>query len=342
MKYMTALLNEIKSTVKTHTIVPFQTNNITCHDNTLIISDRYRVQDTQKLMNTIGIRSNLSKEIFVKPESNWSAIQVALNQIDKNKRFTGIVNSGDQLVTLIDSKHSEPAQLDYDDRIDNLFESINEKGEFDIKDIMFDANSCNVMVNTTNHGDIDCGDGDNWKFGTTTTINHNSQQFANYFLRLICANGMTTKEKMAYRLATVCKNIGKQFLKFASNSAFASLIKPRVAKLRNSRASLYEVNSIADNLTKEEKMKFMPEYFDIEHDFKESGHDITKIDSKRQKLVYTDQNLYDVFNLATNLATHQRETLSHGTCMHLNKAAGAIFSAGPNLAFDNILDIYKK
>lgn len=339
---MTTNINEIKEVVKLHTIVPFKTENIACQDNTLIINERYRVQDTQKLMNTIGIRSNLSKEIFAKPEANWGAIQTALNQIDKNKRFAGIVNSGNDLVTLIDSRHSEPTQLNYDERLDNLLNAISDSNEFDLKDITFDSNSCNVLVNTTNHSEIECGDGDNWKFGTTTTVNHNSQQFANYFLRLICTNGMTTKEKMAYRLATVCKNIGKQFLKFASNTAFMNLIKPRVAKLRNSRASLYEVNSIADNLTKEEKMKFMPEYFDIEHDFKENGHDIQKMGSKRQKLVYTDQNLYDVFNLATSLATHQKDVLSQGTRMQLNKAASDIFSAGPNLAFDNILDIYKK
>lgn len=339
---MTTNINEIKEVVKLHTIVPFKTENIACQDNTLIINERYRVQDTQKLMNTIGIRSNLSKEIFAKPEANWGAIQTALNQIDKNKRFAGIVNSGNDLVTLIDSRHSEPTQLNYDERLDNLLNAISDSNEFDLKDITFDSNSCNVLVNTTNRSEIECGDGDNWKFGTTTTVNHNSQQFANYFLRLICTNGMTTKEKMAYRLATVCKNIGKQFLKFASNTAFMNLIKPRVAKLRNSRASLYEVNSIADNLTKEEKMKFMPEYFDIEHDFKENGHDIQKMGSKRQKLVYTDQNLYDVFNLATSLATHQKDVLSQGTRMQLNKAASDIFSAGPNLAFDNILDIYKK
>jgi hypothetical protein len=50
--------------------------------------------------------------------------------------------------------------------------------------------------------------------------------------------------------------------------------------------------------------------------------------------------LYDVFNLGTNLASHQREKLGPQKAMELNKACSDIFQNGPNLDV-KFLDIYK-
>lgn len=196
-----------------------------------------------------------------------------------------------------------------------------------------------MQISSTNKSEVDCGIGDLWNFGTSTTISHNSQQFANFFLRLVCSNGMTTRENVAYRIADSTKNIGKQFMKFATGNNFAASIKPRVDKLRKSRASLYEVRSVADNLDKEQKALFMPEYANIVADFKNKDIDVSAISSKRSRFVFTNENLYDIFNLATNLASHQRDVIGIDNAGALNKNAGEMFVKGPNLDF-NVLDIY--
>ena len=54
------------------------------------------------------------------------------------------------------------------------------------------------------------------------------------------------------------------------------------------------------------------------------------------KLAFTDQNLYDVFNTGTYLATHKSEELGENTSMSLNHACADIFKYGPNLKLRTI------
>lgn len=331
---------QIKNTVKTHTIVPFSTREISATQNELIIGDRYKTKHPRKMMDALGIKTNLSKDIFNKPAENWTAIRTALQTIDPNKKFGCIVDSNNNVCTLVNTKLKEPSQLNFDNRLDQLFDTIGNSDNYSIKDIFWDADNCNVNISTINKGEIDCGLNDIWNFGTTTTIGHVTQTFANYFLRLICTNGMTTRDNLAYRSAEVSKNIGKQFLKFANNDTFGKLVTTRVNALRNARASLYEVNSIANQLNADEREQFMPFYSDIVTDFANAGHPIDRINAKRQRFTFTNENLYDIFNIGTNLASHQRETIGLDTALSLNKAAGEMFSKGPNLQFD-MLDIYK-
>lgn len=337
----TAIIENIKEEVKSHTIVPFSAKDIACENDRLIIHDRYSVRDNKPIMDALGIRTNLSKDIFAKPQENWDTIRTALNNIDKHKRFSCIVDKENTVADVTESKVKEPTQLNYDERLDNLMDAILSSSDHAFTDAIFNPVTCQVSVNSVRNDQVDCGLGDIWKFGTTTNVGHNSQQFASFFLRLICTNGMTTKEKIAYRIADVSRNIGKQFMKFAGDNTFMGAIKPRVDKLRNSRASLYEVNSVADCLDKKEKELFMPQYASIANDFENAGHKIESINAKRQRFTYTDENLYDIFNLATNLASHQRDVLSAKACMSLNKAAADMFTHGPNIDF-SVLDIYSR
>lgn len=337
---MTNTLEQIKDKVKQHTIVPFNTQHITCESNKLIIDNKYTARNTKQLMDTLGIRTNLTKEIFAKPAENWDAIRTALSSIDKNKQFACIVDRHNNVNTLVTSSVKENTELNFDQRLDELFNTIDNNINHNLQRVEWNNETCNVEVHTTGGDDINCGLGDLWKFGTTSIIGHASQQFANYFLRLICSNGMTTREQLAYRVAAVSKNIGKQFLKFANNDTMISSIKPRVDNLRGARASLYEVNCIANVLNKEERERYMPQYASIVADFANAGHPIDSLSAKRQKFVYTEENLYDVFNLATNLASHERSVIGTDAAMRLNKSAGDIFTNGPNLTF-NVLDIYK-
>jgi hypothetical protein len=337
---MTFTQEQIKNKVKSHTVVPFSTRDISATQNELIINDRYHTNVPRKVMDTLGIKTNLSKDIFNKPAENWTAIRTALQTIDPNKKFGCIVDGNGNICTLVNTRLKEPTQLNFDDRLDQLFDVIDNGNSYSIKDIFWDIDNCNVNVSTVNTGEVDCGLNDIWNFGTTTTIGHTNQTFANYFLRLICTNGMTTRENIAYRSAEVSKNIGKQFAKFANNDTFSRTITTRVNALRNSRASLYEVNSIANQLNVEQREQFMPFYSDIMTDFTNAGHPINNISAKRQRMVYTNENLYDIFNIGTNLASHERDVIGIDTALQMNKAAGEMFSNGPNLQFD-LLDIYK-
>ena len=342
---MISLIDEIKNTVKSHTVIPFTARDISCltqnKQSTLVINDRFAAQDNQSIMKALGIRNNLSKDIFAKPDENWNVIRSAINSIDKTKQFSAIVDDKNNIVTLVDSKAKEPTQLNYDDRIDQLFNAIHGSSIHNFQNIVFNPQTCDVEVNAITTEQIDCGLGDLWNFGTSTVIGLMNQQFKQFFNRLICTNGMTTQQGVAYRMDSASSNIGKQFLKYSGNRDIVNAIRPRVEKLRNSRASLYEVNAVANELKKEDRQTFFPSYDNMVQDFSERGHVMKDISAKRQRFMYTNENLYDVFNLATNLASHQRDLIGAEASKALNKVAGDMFAKGPVLEF-NVLDIYKQ
>ena len=341
---MTSTTDEIKNTVKSHTVIPFTARDISCFtqhkQSTLVINDRFAAKDNKAIMEALGIRNNLSKDIFAKPDENWNVIRSAINSIDKSKQFSAIVDKDNNIVTLVNSKVKEPTQLNYDNRIDQLMNSIQESSVHNFQNIVFNPQTCDVEVNAINTDEIDCGFGDLWNFGTSTTVGLMNQQFKQFFNRLICTNGMTTKEGVAYRMDSASSNIGKQFIKYSSNRDIINAIRPRVEKLRNSRASLYEVNAIANELKKEDRQTFFPSYDSMEQDFSERGYVMKDISAKRQRFMYTNENLYDVFNLATNLASHQRDLIGAEASVALNKVAGDMFAKGPVLEF-SLVDIYK-
>jgi hypothetical protein len=336
-------IDNVKEVVKQHEIVPFSAREISCvaigGTTALTIADKYIAHNVSEIMSALGIRQNLVKDIFNQPDQHWPTIQSALNNIDKNKRFACIANQSNEVACMATAKVAEVTQLDYDDRIDELINSIEGVNHLQYQGIVFNPITATVDINVVSNEDVDCGMNDFWKFGTTTTIGQNSQQFAQYFLRLICTNGMTTRENIAYRTANASKNIGKQLVRFMSQKNASGAIVSRVKRLQNARASLYEVNSIANCLLKDDRNSFFPEYANIQQEFKARGYDVDAFDAKRQKFIYTNENLYDVFNVATNIASHRRDIVGQATVMKLNKAAGDIFTKGPNLDF-NVLDIF--
>jgi len=327
----------IKSLVKSHNVISFSAQDIACSGKTLTVQDRYVTTNPTRLMETLGIRKNLSKDIFNKPKENWPIIQTALNGISAEKRFGAIVTSKGEIITLVKAPQ-ETCALDYDTRIDELMNTL-DRADRELQNIAFIPDTADVRVNTIARNQVDCGQGDLWKYGTTADIGYISQQFNNYFLRLICTNGMVTQENLAYRLLANSDKIGTQFFNFTRDESFIKSITPRVDALRNSRASFYELNSVARNLTADQRDSMLPEYADTVQGYKARGHNIEDMPASRQKFVYTNTNLYDVFNRATDLASHHTDVLDSLDVRSLNKTAAEMFIKGPNLAI-SILDIY--
>ena len=328
---------EIKDLVKSHTVIPFSASQIACTERSLTIQDRYKAPDPDKLMETLGIRKNLSKDIFKKPGENWPIIQQALNGISNEKKFGAIVAANGDIITLV-AAPKEATPLDYDKRIDAMMNTL-DKAKRDLQNIIFLPEEADVRMNTIARDQVDCGQGDLWKYGTSVDIGYTSQQFNNYFLRLVCTNGMVTQENMAYRLLAKSDAIDVQYLNFTNDGAFARSITPRVEALRNNRASFFELASIAEALSEDQQKLMLPEYEIVKREYNNQGHVISKMSKFRQKFIYTNENLYDVFNRATNLASHRTEELGDLAVNTLNKAAADMFVKGPNLAF-TVLDIY--
>lgn len=335
-------IEAVKNEVKSHRIVPFRASDISCgadkSKQVVHIKNNF-VPQIGKVMTSLGIRNNLVKDIFNDPSENWKVLQQALNSIDKSKQFSCIVNRDNIVVDIVKSKVTEETPLNFDDRIDQVVDAMSNEDKFEFHDILFDSQHCAVRVNALSLDDIELGGGDNWKFGSSVTISHIANAVSEYYNRLICANGMVTKENLSYRTFTGKDRIGQQFARYISNVNFEASIKPRVDKLKKNRASLYEMNLVANALTKKQISDHFPQYEYVAERFKDRGYDIDEFSAKRSRLVYTDQNLYDVFNVATALASHNVEQIGRTASNELNKAAGEMFTKGPVLEM-SVLDIF--
>lgn len=338
-------IEQVKNVVKSHRIVPFTTRDVEAQGHNLIINNEYKFNDVEELMNTLGIRHNLTQEIMENPTQNWSTIRNALDSISNQKKFGCIVRANNTVATLVgDAKAVE--QLNFDNDIDKLVDAISHSHN-EFHNIWFNDARCQVMVETAHAHDIQLGAGDDWKFGTAVSIGRNSNQFSNFFLRLICTNGMTTKENVGYRLNTV-GDVGKQFLKFSAKDSFARSIQPRVDALKNARASFAEVQAVAKAFSNDNEaaagpsmLELFPQLNETVADYARQGINLNKgFNAKQKKLIATNHNLYDIFNVATAAATHQRSVIGSNAAMKLNKVAAEMFVSGPNLNF-NVIDIYK-
>ena len=335
-------IEAVKKEVKSHRIVPFSTSDITCGSDkkkqVVHIKSNF-VPHVGRIMTNLGIRNNLVKDIFNKPDENWKAIQHALDAIDKDKQFSCIVNRDNIVIDIIKSSVTEERELNFDDRIDQVVDAMESEDKFDFHNILFDAQHCNVRVDAISRENIELGGGDDWKFGTSVTISNIANAISEYYNRLICTNGMVTRENLSYRTFTGKDRIGQQFSRYIKNVNFAETIKPRVDKLKNNRASLYEMNMVANALTKAQISQLYPQYEHVVEQFKDRGYNVDEFSAKRSRLVYTDQNLYDVFNVATALASHNVTDIGRISANELNKAASEIFVKGPVLEM-SILDIF--
>lgn len=340
-------IEQVKNVVKSHRIVPFTTRDVEAHGLNLVINNEYKFNNVEDLMNTLGIRHNLTQEIMQNPTQNWSTIRGALDSISNQKKFGCIVRADNTVATLVsDAKAVE--QLNFDNDIDKLIDAVSHsRNEF--HNIWFNDSRCQVMVETAHANDIQLGAGDDWKFGTAVSIGRNSNQFSNFFLRLICTNGMSTKENVGYRLNTV-GDVGKQYLKFSAKDNFARSIQPRVDALKSARASFAEVQAVAkafcygNETTAAEVpslLNVFPQLNETVADYARQGINLNKgFSTKQKKLIATNHNLYDIFNVATAAATHQRNVIGSHAAIKLNKVAADMFVNGPNLNF-NVIDIYK-
>lgn len=335
-------IDVIKAQIKQHSIHAFSALDVNLTGESLRINefeiDRSQFED---FTDVLGIRNRLARDVMKEPGKNWAPLREALSTINPDHRFGYAINENDRsrVVTVTRTAPVESVQLNYDNRIDSIMNAI-DVAKHDFSRAYFNPDDLSFYVDTINPQEVDCGLGDIWKFGTTSKIGMNAQSYSNYFLRMMCINGMTTKENLAYRQADRTKDAGKQYLNHTSKSSFSAMIKPRVERMRKSRASFLELNRIARTLSEDEVDEFMPSWYqETINDYANRGYNLNDMPAKAQGRVYTNVNHYDAFNAATAISSHNRNDIGANKSLRLNAVASSMFIDGPMLG-DQYIDIY--
>lgn len=339
---------ELKADIKTHTIEPFSVSDIRVEqprdedgDPIVKIGDRFEVsqRNLRSLLSTIGVTSKITKECFKDPQQKWTALRDAIAKVDHIKNLGAIRDDRGMSCEIIETTAEEAIVMDYDARIDNLMETVDEMSDLKIHQLSLSPN-CELTIQLNDPvNEIDVGTAgekeDIWQTGFGINIGYNKQEYNAFYLRLVCSNGMTTKDVYARRLVS-SKNIGKQLKKFIAASDFAGHVKDRVQVLRDCKASVHEAIQVVNQLPEDHLDAMAPWYKDLFNTYYDEGYDIEEMSSKQAKLAFTDISAYKVFNLATYSSTHgDRVDIPHNHRMSLNKIAGEMF-AQPNLAVSHL------
>ena len=337
----TATIEEVKNQIKTKTILPFTVRDITNQGNDLYINNRYKFDSTRKTMNTLGIKESLTKEIFSETDDvtnlNWAEVRSAINKVDKNRLFNCIVNENSEVEIFTGTSFVEPTQLNFDNRIDSAMNAINDSNDT-LTEIFYLPETGKLVINSTKEKEISCGPNDSYKAGTSTNLGLTSNTFKSFYLRLACANGLMVQEVLFNRVFKSDEDVERQYNKFSKQDS-SDMIVIKVNKLKNSRASFAELSDIAKVLSSDERDLYIPEYTSTVNDLELAGYPIKDMNASKARYTYTNENLYDMFNRATYLATHKKDEIGLYKSNALNMAASKIFSKGPHLQF-KLLDIY--
>jgi len=322
-----------KRLINNHRIEPFSVGDLNVSRSTgnIYIGDQFRVSsgNVGKLLSSIGIKENLKKKSFQDPDVRWTSLRNALQNCNPAENIAAIVNDKGDTVNIVNTPTRESRELDFSDRIDNVLDAI-DISRHDVHDITVTPDA-RVKISTRDQvNEVDCGKNDVWQSGIEIDLGYNKQEFNSFYLRLICTNGMTTSEKTARRQVSA-NNIRNQLERFMEQNDFTGLLRHKVDLLKNEYASVHEAVQIASALSKDDQKEFTPWYSDLKDTYAKAGRPLNKMSAKQQKLAFTDQNLYDVFNVGTYLATHQVSRIGESTSMQLNNACANMFKYGPNL-----------
>lgn len=328
-------VDTIKDQIRSHTIEPFNIAELNVDqdsyaNSTLRVSDRFNITSSNipKLLSSVGIRENLRRKSFADPELKWASLRQALSNVNHADNLAAIVNSDGNTIDILNTGDRTRRELDYDDRIDSVIDGI-DSTDHELHSINWNGGDVSITTRDALN-EVDCGGNDIWQTGVDITLGHNKQEFSSFYLRLICANGMTTQEKYARRQCS-SRNINNQLTRFIQQNDFTGLLNHKVSRLKNHYASVYEATSIAEALSSDEQQLHTPWLSELRETYINAGRPIGKMSAAQKKLAYTNENLYDVFNQGTSLATHNASELGEGKCMRINRTCADIFAKGPNL-----------
>jgi hypothetical protein len=331
-------VENVKDKVKTHSIVPFNVSDITVEQHEgrspiLHNNDRFSIRGRaiKSFLGSVGLKDSCGSRSFDEPETKWGSLRSALDRVGHAPDLAAVVNEdGREVIDIIKDPIREERGLNYDARIDAVMDAI-EDSDQEFHEIRWDGFGVRLSTKDTKN-EIDCGAGDLWQHGININLGHNRQEFSAFYLRLICTNGMVTQENYARRKVSA-NNIGNQFINFVARNDFGKTVRDRVNKMRSCKASVAEVNEIAGALTEQER-RACPElgfYEGLVQTYGKHGYDIHKMPKEQARRAFTNENLYDIFNVGTALATHNRTDLGESKVRRLNKACGDIFKKGPDL-----------
>lgn len=293
------------------------------------------------LVNLFSIKPTLVAQIKSDKEQ-WQPLSHALTNIKKDRTITAVVNHGSSsrpyITKFIDAHIEEAAPLNLDTGLELIGGYLADaEGDLQIRNFQFNPDSLALEIqiqDKANNIDV-FGNGDDvWNPGFGIHYGEIRTSVAPYYLRLVCANGMTAAHEILQRYFNSRTMKQASFNRLINNVVerdVQQLCRTNSHRLKGVNCSLREFFSARNLLSGHKDLQ--KEYFDdteIQDAYKQYG---VRYRNKRWlSSANSNVNGYDFFNRLTHAATH-KATLPFPTRTALNALASEMFFKGPDMAF---------
>jgi hypothetical protein len=331
------MLNAVRKEIENLRVVPLDATQLSLSKSSgLQMGERKLVgQSATDLCNIFKLQYG-ALSVGKKEESDlaqqWRQFSSAVAKFRNRQELVAVIDREDDTVkrVLIPEK-SDGNRLNFDSQLDFIDAYLSEKKDTTLNRCYFDIDKLTISAllidETTN---VRVGAKDFWKTGIGLNLGQKNGWYSPSFLRMICTNGMTSVEQSAKRWLVGVGALVRRQLRLRDRE-LASMVVANSKRLMDTPATVGEMQSVRSlvNLEKFDRKfntsKINAAYLKSEH---LELDDIFSQPSTWKDLASTGVPAYDIFNYATDMASHN-DNLEVADRTALNVVASNLFFKGP-------------
>lgn len=305
----------------------FSVGNLKITGKSMFLNGTELTKNAQsKIFGILRVKPSFGKYSDTMSEQEWTTISEKLKDLQGDKTLIAqYTNEGQTSISNIFTKNPKKKFDDgqslrsyFDTICDNLGNapvSYDLEGmEFSEKTHMFDVSLLDRDTKIDVFGDAK----DLWNGGQTFTFTPVAFNTRPYFSRLICTNGMRSRQhgfaaniqQSSYNIDKISKIIQESIVD--GTTKLHDLISASGQHLANNNVSLSEFYAFRNLFLKDENnpaaLKIVSQYFNDSPIYKAYGMNLAEKSKKWKSTANTGINAYDFFNLLTWLGSHQSKT----------------------------------
>lgn len=267
-------------------------------------------------------------------ETAWPEFSRAVSRFQSQTELVALVNSESQAIDRILRPNPRIRErLDFDRQLDFVEEMLGHSG-MEVQQLLFDVRKLQVratfMDRSTEFNVLDdANESDLWTLGVGFVLGVDSATYNPAFLRLICENGMMA---MTNAFQKTMRGFNPQNFDWGkvANGPVRARVAAGATALKRTPATLAEMQRIREH-TDKESFDYHFKTHQISAAYRKAGVDCESVFSMPSdflKRASSGVNAYDVFNYATNRASHDKEMTARDK-VRLNKVASDMLFEGP-------------
>ena len=312
---------EVRERINSQKSVMFHIGDLSVNDGKLKYQDQILDTDsTKQVLSHLKVRPNFLTLDKQMPEEDWNSVTEKLKSVSANTSIFARTGGDENLITNLQIAHKKTPNggIQIPEVFSMLRESLLEcsTDDYRLKETNFDSVNDEVTITLLNDNrelDVFGSGHDMWKSGKKLVWSGVEFSITPFFERLVCTNGMTTRQfgyasnvtRSKYNYGKISSILEKE-ISNASDTSTAALLDA-VKHLNVNNISVDELLKYRSLFNEEEHEAILNKYFDISYLNKAYRCDIEGMHKQWRKTADTGKNAYDFLNDLTYIASHPDE-----------------------------------